>query len=330
MAALNGLLRLCCDAHDRSSWRFTGSSPAPFMAKVTERSDVGLFAARDVCAGERVLAETPLATWCVAADATNAEKLRSFEDMVARLPPQTAAAIYKLSQSPRFGASKTLLGTWQTNGLPINYESETRPGTTTSELLSKKEAAVYKSICRLNHSCMPNCHAEWNCRLGKQTVHALVAIPVGRELTICYLPPRGFERELRRSQLFAEHGFQCGCARCSLTGDMLAASEARQRAIGALHRPADAKLPMPDLVKRLDVRLRLMSEEGMPHLWAWKPLLYPLVVASRAELMRDTGPACWQRVASWAERAHEVFSSSLGMDHPASELVASILREVGR
>ena len=125
----------------------------------------------------------------------------SFQEMAAALSQQSIDAILQLSQSSRYGETQDLLGTWQTNALPIRHESETRPGTTTSELLRKKEAAIFATICRLNHSCQPNCHAEWNGALQQKTVHALVAIAGGEELTICYLPPQGLERKVRQGQV---------------------------------------------------------------------------------------------------------------------------------
>ena len=89
-------------------------------------------------------------------NATNAEKQKSFNELVAKLPPEKIEAIMQLSQSPKYGEKQTLLGIWQTNGLPINYENPDRPGTTTSELMRKKEAAVFASVCRLV------CRLHWN------------------------------------------------------------------------------------------------------------------------------------------------------------------------
>ena len=222
-ADASGLLRL---SHDCKSWCF---DKAAFIAKRTEHSGVGLYAARKIHAGERLLAEVPLAVWRVASDASNHEKLKSFEANVASLPPSAIEQILHHSCSPKYGKQQRLLGTWQTNGLPINYESDIAPGTTNRELMSKKEAAVFPTICRLNHSCQPNCHHSWNGRIGKETVHAIVDIAAGEALTICYLAPRGLERQHRRAKLLEEHGFECRCCKCDLADEALALSEARQR-----------------------------------------------------------------------------------------------------
>lgn len=106
---------------------YTTSQPA-YIKKRAEHSGVGLYAARNIRAGELLIAEEPLATWCVSATATTALKRDSFLAMAAKLPATTVEAILQLSQSEKYGASRSLLGAWQTNALPINYESETRPG----------------------------------------------------------------------------------------------------------------------------------------------------------------------------------------------------------
>ncbi len=171
-------------------------------------------------------------------------------------------------------------------------------------------------------------HAEWNNRLGKETVHATRAIRTGEELTICYLPPGGHERQRRHAQLLAEHGFRCCCEGCELTGDALAASDARQRALGALFRPGEGDLPVAELVKRVDIRLQLLSQEGLPHHWAWKPVLWPLVAGSVTELRRDPSEKTRQFAMAWVRRAYEAMRAAFGKDHRASELAFTLLEHL--
>ena len=331
-----GLLRLVRYSSAVTSWCFTtpGTNDAddaagtPCVVKRSKYGGLGLFAARNIRAGERILVEAPLATWCVPADASSSDKTRSFELMVSKLSNQSKEALRQLSQSHLYGDTQSLLGIWQTNALPINTESETRPGTTTRELLSKREAAVFATISRANHSCKPNSHHSWNSRLGQETIHAIVDILQGEEVTICYLSPRGMERQRRRTLLQAEHGFVCRCELCELTGEEFEASEARQRALGELLRPDDSKLELAQLVQRADVRLKLMALEALPEIWVWKPLLYYLATASMAEVnrMTSTAEAVQRRVAAWAERAHAVVHTALGADHATTDFMASFLQ----
>ena len=274
------------------------------------------------------MTEAPLAIWSVSADATNAEKQQSFDAMIAKLPSHVIDTLLSLSQSGRYGERQSLLGTWQTNGLPINYESTTLPGTTTRELLQKKDAAVFETVCRLNHSCAPNCHAEWDGRLGTETVHALFDIPAGDELTISYLSPRGRVRRDRQAQLLADHGFTCNCAKCALSGEDLASSEARQRALSTLCPPSAGALPLAERVKRVGLCLRLLEEESLPALWAWKPELYHLVAGATAELRRDSSRVSRERLAAWAERARKDVGCAQGAEHPAVQLLASLCHKL--
>jgi hypothetical protein len=326
---LNALIRPFRGETCKSSWIFVDPNPAR-ISRCRAHGGNGVFAERNVAKGECIFRETPLATWRVRADATNAEKVESFAAMSAALSVPTVEAIMQLSQSPRHssGHKRSLLGTWQTNGLPINYESVSRPGTTNSQLASMKEAAVFASICRLNHACIPNAYAEWNGQLGCETVHALRDIPMGHEVTISYLPPGGMERHLRQAWLQDEHGFACGCARCSLTGEALEKSEARQRAVGRLFLPGEAKLPVLELTRRLDLRLELMAQEGMPPVWAWKPMLFYLAQASLADVRDDPSAERLQRAAALAERARSVMRDALGADHPATAYASAWLQQV--
>ena len=186
-----GLLELVKDdALGQTSWSFLrhATTPSnshavkvPFALKRCD-SGLGLFATRPIHAGERLIAEEPLARWSIASDATSAEKHASFATLLTTLSEHTKERLLQLSQSSKFGSTRTLLGTWQTNSLPIDTESETRPGTTTRELMRKREAAVFSTVCRINHSCQPNTHHSWNSRLGKETVHAIADIDSGEEV----------------------------------------------------------------------------------------------------------------------------------------------------
>lgn len=157
-------------------------------------------------------------------------------------------------------------------------------------------------------------------------VHALFDIPAGTELSICYLAPRGMERAVRRALLLEDHGFECHCPKCELSGEALALSESRQRAIGEFLRPAESRLPVVQLHQRLQLRLQFMRDEGLPPLWAWKPVLFPLMSASMTELMRaPADQVSRRRVVDWAARASKAVRCGLGDDHPAAEFLAQFI-----
>jgi hypothetical protein len=125
-----------------------------------------------------------------------------------------------------------------------------------------------------------------------------------------------------------QHGFVCRCASCELSGEALAASDARMRALGELCRPGEFKMPAPALLRLIELRLRFVNEEGLPTLWVWKPHLFALVSSATAELRRGGTVTSRQRIAAWAKPAYQVVRCGLGTDHPATCLAFSLLEQL--
>ena len=328
-------LQLVHDASGRSEFAWH-----PFCVVRTAGKGFGAAAARDIRAGERVLSEAPLAVWAVAPDATQAEKVDSFARLQATLDVATVDAVLTLSQNPMHGETPTLLGTWLTNGLPIHYDGGRQQDAT-------KQAAVFANVCRINHSCAPNSHYEWNASLGMETVHALRDIARDEEISISYLEPVGEERAARQLKLRERFGFECACARCSLEGDELAASEARQRALRSLNAEAGCGSDstsggggrggggrggglgdelLAERLRKLALQLRFMEHEGLPPVWLWKTQLLSLLEASMAELSTEGADGSLQRAIEWASEAAEALRVAVGSDHPTFELAASFVR----
>ena len=84
----SGLLQLrTSGADNRSSWTFRQSSKRPsagaaFTVRNVPGKGMGMFAARDIEPGERIIAEKPLARWAVRTSATREERIRSFAEVV--------------------------------------------------------------------------------------------------------------------------------------------------------------------------------------------------------------------------------------------------------
>ena len=316
---LSNVLRFEPDPAGRSQWMWQ-----PFRIAQIPGKGMGVIAARDICAGERVMSEAPLAQWAVAPNATTAEKIESFARMQATLDPESIKAILALSQDPMHGAEPTLLGTWMTNGLPISYDSGAAGRT--------KAAAVFNNVCRINHSCGPNCHEEWNAALGMATIHAIHDVPEGAELCISYLENSGDERASRRRKLLDRFGFVCTCERCELTGDALGMSEVRQRTLRTLlaATPCLKIEPLAERLRNLEVLLRIMEQEGLPLVWAWKSQLLLLLEASMHELTLASDESSRDirrdRALGWATRATESLQTAVGRDHPGCELVATFVQ----
>lgn len=76
--------------------------------------------------------------------------------------------------------------------------------------------AVFLTVARLNHSCIPNSQGNLNTALpGSQfTIHALREIAEGEEITISYLHDELGIRSVRQKVLKDGYGFECACEIC--------------------------------------------------------------------------------------------------------------------
>jgi SET domain len=105
-----------------------------------------------------------------------------------------------------------LAGTWKTNCFAMGRANS---------------SAVFSTICRINHSCQPNCERRWQPDRKVETLYALRDIEPDEELTIVYT-----NEFRRRSERQAEHQrrwrFTCQCECCQLTGDAQVISDCRR------------------------------------------------------------------------------------------------------
>ena len=118
-------------------------------------------------------------------------------------------------------------------------------------------------------------------------------------------------------------GFTCACALCALPEEARARSDACQRALGDLQ--PEEGLPLPELLKRLDVKMALMAREGLPEGWARPMLLHALVAA-----VHDKTAEGRERASKLHARALETLRVSIGTDHPNYKIIASFLQTVAQ
>ncbi|KAK5135874.1 hypothetical protein LTR08_004523 [Meristemomyces frigidus] len=76
-------------------------------------------------------------------------------------------------------------------------------------------ACIALQATRMNHSCLPNAHHEWNAEACKLDVYARSDIQAGEEITISYIDPLQ-SRERRVGALQTGYDFQCDCVACDL------------------------------------------------------------------------------------------------------------------
>ncbi|CAD6578124.1 MAG: hypothetical protein ASARMPRED_008537 [Alectoria sarmentosa] len=76
-------------------------------------------------------------------------------------------------------------------------------------------SGIFLKAARINHSCCPNAFFSWNSNLQRVTIHAMVDIPAGDEITISYIFPF-FSLETRQAVFREHYAFGCDCPACNL------------------------------------------------------------------------------------------------------------------
>lgn len=177
----------------------------------------GVFATRPIARGTRIMVDRIL----LSID----NKDTSVLDAAARLSPEDRRRLLSLSMNnakkeslsylaaaawgsfpslAAIGEARDLLNVFYNNNFSLSGTSGKR--------------AVFLTVARLNHSCVPNAQGNLNTALpGSQfTIHALREIADGEEITISYLHDELAIRSARQRRLQESYGFECACGICSI------------------------------------------------------------------------------------------------------------------
>lgn len=269
------------------------SCNVPYIIQDVPFKGNGLVATTKIPRGTRILSESPLCT--VPFGSRDTTQYRdAILDAVCALTQEERTEFFLLRNShARFG---DVVGRFRTNAFPLG--------------LDKTEVGIFLDSSRLNHSCIPNAHFNWNGK--KLTVHALRDIAEVEEITILY---RGGpqNREARLELLWKESGFNCACTLCSLPSDLSATSDERCNEIQSIYNTLAAKLelmytPLQALYKVSRV-LELLSDEG----FTGKDTLDAFCCAF--EIVLSHGDIA--RAMSFASRAASIRTMLEGGDSPA-------------
>ena len=306
-------LKLAWDVNGKSCWIFaTGAANAGKLEiRDSPGAGMGVFALVDIEPGERMLEEKPLLVWSVEAFDQHLRAGRHYEAMEAAvdlLSPVAQTAFRDLCMNEEHGPRKHAYGIWLSNAYPTEDAPES--------------AAVFRVASRLNHSCAPCAHAHYNLRSHRMTLHGLIRIRAGEEVTVAYMGGVFDVREARRRELKRDFGFICCCALCSLRDEALAASEARQVRIRNLgERITDTPCP-PEVVALCEEKLELIeAEQGF--LGAnWDTMVCAM------KYLQATGEPT--RARAWAKRAAENARRSLGEDNQEYQALEAALQHAAR
>ncbi|KAF8970465.1 hypothetical protein BDZ97DRAFT_1791564 [Flammula alnicola] len=185
-------------------------NPPPFALKPIENCNfrilktahkgIGLFAARNIAAGELIIVEHP------------ALILPSGNFPPERLPEKKRAELLAMANCrPPEECKSPVEGIVRTNGLMLELDPK-------GKIPAEQKGVyggVYPLINRGNHSCGPNAGIKWDLAALTLSLYALRPILEGEEIHKTYLEP-ALPRETRVAHLQKNYRFECDCPWCNI------------------------------------------------------------------------------------------------------------------
>ncbi|KAL1865026.1 hypothetical protein Daus18300_007373 [Diaporthe australafricana] len=272
-----------------------------FEVKDVPGKGKGLIARVDISKGTRILCEKPLLT---------VESMPSGDS-----GPILAAKLKAMSKTEQrqffslhnnFPGKHVLSGIVKTNALPCGSGSP--------------KGGVYAAICLINHSCLPNCHNNWNDDVQHETIHAIRPIKLGEEITIPY--DHGGPSTDRRAFLKGAFGFDCKCSACTLSTPELRESDARrvliQRLDDAVGDPSRMATTPVESLRDCHSLLRTLEKEYDGHTGAHACRLY----YDALQICIAHGDQA--RASTFAEKAYKARVCCDGEDSPETKRMKSL------
>ncbi|KAK3823274.1 MAG: hypothetical protein J3Q66DRAFT_279252 [Benniella sp.] len=164
-----------------------------YYIRETPDKGKGMFAARSITRGACILSESPLLYVGKTSPLTNAQVINTLSE-------ENRKVFFSLSnafqEDPLLPHSTGII---RTNALPLGRVSH--------------EGAVYPTLSRINHSCVPNAMHTWNPLTMKGYINATREIPADSEIFLDYMP-LPIRRPERRAVLQEGFRFTCRCEAC--------------------------------------------------------------------------------------------------------------------
>ena len=178
----------------------------PYTIAASPGKGLGVFASLPLTKGSLILTDSPILA--IQKPYTDHSILRHFET----LPLPTRLQYMSLFCPDRSGdisATTDVVRIFDANSFAIGAH-----------------AAIFLTATRFNHSCVPNAYYSWNARDNRIELHAMVDVPCGEELTICYCHP--FLTRQERTAELRMYDFRCSCPACDVSTPFGQESEARR------------------------------------------------------------------------------------------------------
>ena len=184
----------------------------PFVVRKSPGKGQGVFAAREVGKGERILVDKPF--FVINKPYTPRKVTTEFE----RMP------LARRQQYMHLYCPDRLDDIHLTDVMCIFEANCFNIG---------ESAAMFLTATRFNHSCLPNTYYSWSEKRGEIVFHAMIDIPEDEEMTICYGLP--FLTRLERQHQLRNYNFLCSCSACQTKTPFGLESESRRLNMRALN-----------------------------------------------------------------------------------------------
>ncbi|KAH9949151.1 hypothetical protein B0H21DRAFT_729758 [Amylocystis lapponica] len=277
-----------------SIWRQPAPKPSQpsFRIATAAGKGAGMFATKEIRAGELVWAERPVyATrkgleW--AHDQTRANGIFQHNSLRGLSDSARASVLALKNSYPDEENIDVVLGTLLTNYLGIDM--------TEKPLKENEFSGCFPTLSRANHSCRPSVNYFWSFPTFCGQFWATRDIAEGEEITISYASLTDTSSE-RQSFLKSGFFFTCTCETCSLPPALLRKSDARREGLGKLiSRIAGSYPRIP--IEELEEGLQWAEQEG-------------LTIHRAGLMLHGSGVVLMHHGsnlgAQWAERARDVF-----------------------
>jgi hypothetical protein len=236
---------------------------------------MGMFAARDIAKGTRILRESPM--YVLRKEKDGSSDLHQVPLAYQRFSPQDKALYLTLAHTPNpvrdaeiAKIIKDLRSKYpdKVSTLSVRHQLEVMSILETNSFEITEGGAMFGSAVipeasRMNHSCTPNVYHCWNETINQLTVHAIRDIKAGEEILTCYINVCGKTTD-RQSKL-ARWGFTCDCAACDQSTPYGQASELRRTRLCDVNRMIFASDSSSNRIQqisddeRLDCELEVME-----------------------------------------------------------------------
>ena len=193
-------------ANDVSHLLFSNSGEGPKLYEIgpSPGKGLGVFATVDIPRGTRIMADACL-FYVVGPKAMITEIEAGFDNLT---PNQQED--YLALRCPDYPGKSPIIRTWEANCFAMDHDT-----------------GIFLQASRINHSCTPNALFKWNANIERETVHAIVDIPAGKEIETSYCPPH--RDAYNRREKLEHYGFDCLCEPCRQDTPAGTNSEARRR-----------------------------------------------------------------------------------------------------